>query len=155
MRSHLTKWILIGYALSPVLAHATLSIPRYLHYLNAGTQLVAKQPIVIPANADQIPLTNGSVPGAICKLRVREPKPFDRIIPEDHALTVAGTSRGGFSSSRKSSVSTYVQINSRAVDDLVCVSDRGSREMTVDEFEKLLAGDFVLKTSRQPPQVID
>ncbi len=130
-------------------------MPKYLHYLNAGTRLVAKQPIVIPANADQIALTNGSLPGSICRLRVRERKPFDRVIPEDHALMVAGTSRGGFSSSRKFTVSTYVQIDSRAVDDLVCVSDRGSREMTMDEFEKLLAGDFQLKDSQQPPQVID
>lgn len=155
MRSNLLRWILIGYAFFPSMADAAISAPQYLHYLNAGTQLVAKQSIVIPANADQITLATGSLPGSVCKLRVKEPKPFDRVIPEDHALTVSGTSRGGFSSSRKSTVSTYVQFDSRAVDDLVCVSERGSREMTVNEFEKILAGDFALRPSQKPPTVID
>src|SRR4051794_22777856 len=100
MRSFLLRWMLIVYALYPVCVDAAFTMPQYLHYLNAGTKLVAKQPIIIPANADQIILSSGAFPGSVCKMRMKEPKPFDRVILEDHALTVRGTSRGGFSSSR-------------------------------------------------------
>jgi hypothetical protein len=136
-------------------AFAETPPPRLLHHLNAGTKLVAKQPIVIPANADQITLTSGTTPGSICKLRVKEPKPFDRVLPESQALTVAGASRSGFSSTHRLSLSTYVQFDSRSVDDLVCVADRGSHEMTFNEFERIIAADFSVRLPDQPPTIID
>jgi hypothetical protein len=161
MRKELCKLLVLACCLSSLTtfaeltswAESTPSLP--LHNLNAGTKLVAKQPIVIPANANQITLSSGAVPGSICKLRVKEAKPFDRVLPEDHALTVSGTSRSGFSSSRRLSLSTYVRFDSHAVDDLVCVADRGSHEMTLNEFSKVLAGEFAIQPSNHPATIID
>jgi hypothetical protein len=160
MRSTILKGLIIGCAfiecaLVPLQAIGSSAPPRLLHHLNAGTRLVAKQPIIIPANADQITLSSGSMPGSICRLRVKEPKPFDRVLPEADALTVSGTARAGFTSSRRLALSTYVRFDSRAIDDLVCVADRGSHEMTFDEFERILAGGFSVKLPDQPPTVID
>jgi hypothetical protein len=153
MRHMLWKLSVLAIAPLTALADSAPSLP--LHNLNAGTKLVAKQPIVIPANANQITLSSGAIPGSICKLRVKETKPFDRVLPEDHALTVSGTSRAGFSSSRRLSLSTYIRFDSRAVDDLVCVADRGSHEMTVNEFSKVLAGEFAIQPSDRPATLID
>jgi hypothetical protein len=136
-------------------AFAENAPPRLLHNLNAGTKLVTKKPIIIPANADQIALTNGAAPGSVCKLRVKEPKPFDRILPPDQALTVAGASRAGFASSHRLSLSTYVRVDSHSLDDFVCVADRGAHEMTVNEFERIIAADFSIQLSNQVPTVID
>lgn len=142
-------------AFSALSALAESAPPRMLHNLNAGTKLVAKQPIIIPANTDQVTFASGATPGSACKLRVKEPKPFDRVLPADQALTVAGTSRGGFSSSRRSTLSTYVRLSSRAIDDFVCTADRGAHEMTVNEFTQILAGEFLIRSSDRPPTVID
>jgi hypothetical protein len=148
-------WVWAFASLSASSAFAESAPPRLLHNLNAGTKIVAKQPIMIPANTDQITFANRAAPGSICRLRVREPMPFDRVLPADQALTVAGTSRGGFSSSRRSSLSTYVRFDSHAIDDFVCTADRGAHEMTVSEFSQLLAGDFLIRSSERPPTVID
>jgi hypothetical protein len=131
------------------------SPPQLLHHLSAGTKLVPTQPIIIPANTDQITLVNRAMPGSICKLRVKEPKPFDRVINDTHPLVVSGTSRSGFSSPHRASLWTYVEFNSRGVDDLICVADRGSHEMTFTEFEKVLAGEFLIKLPERHPVVID
>ncbi|MFL5815106.1 MAG: hypothetical protein ACJ763_16135 [Bdellovibrionia bacterium] len=151
----LACWLGTLASLSAVSAFGESPLPQLLHNLNAGTKLVAKQPIIIPANTDQITFANRAAPGSICRLRVKESVPFDRVLPADQALTVAGTSRGGFSSSRRSSLSTYVRFNSHAIDDFVCTADRGAHEMTVGEFSQLLAGDFLIRSSERPPTVID
>jgi hypothetical protein len=142
-------------SLSAFPVFADTSLPQLLHNLNAGTKLVAKQPIIIPANTDQITFASRTTPGSICRLRVKESKPFDRVLPADKALIVASTSRGGFSSSRKSSLSTYVRLDSHAIDDFVCTADRGAHEMTINEFAQVLAGDFLIRSSDRPLTVID
>ncbi len=151
----LRNWILTGCAFFPVLTIATPPPPKLLHYLNAGTQLVPKQSIIIPANENQITLTHGATPGSVCKLRLKEPKPFERVLPENQALTVSGTSRAGFTASHRLSLSTYVRLNSRSIDDLVCVADRGAHEMTYSEFERILAASFTIRLPNQPPTIID
>jgi hypothetical protein len=76
-------------------------------------------------------------------------------LPGQEALTVSGTSRSGFSSARRFSISTYVRFDSRSIDDLVCVADRGSHEMTFNEFERILAGDFSIHLPTEKPVAIN
>lgn len=157
MRNSILSWLFLGCAFSTAAAAATAanSPQKPLHLLSAGTQLVAHQSILIPANSSQIMLSNSASPGSVCRLRLKEAKPFDRVLPENRALIVSGTSRAGFSTSRRIAMSTYVQLNSRSMDDFVCVSDHGSHEMTMGEFERILAADFSIKLPEQAPTIID
>lgn len=146
-------------ALSTVFATQVMAIPnaarRPLHNLSAGSRLVAKVPILIPANQADVALGSGG--GATCSLRMRESKPFDRIISPSHSLTVESTSRAGFSSARRHEVdtTTYVELRSRAILDFACVNPRGQIEASIPDFVRTVSPYFELIPARNAAAEID
>lgn len=124
-------------------------VPQFLYNLSAGSKLVSLQDIPIPANQSDVPISlEGS--RTSCRLRMREPEPFDRLIPANRPLVVGGASRAGFSSARFSAVTTYVQLNSNSVDDVLCVTDRGRQQTTYTDFVDSVASNFKVELSPGP-----
>lgn len=146
------KWVL-AICFFPFCAGAVDSWSLPLHQINAGTKLVPKQEVFIPANSDQITLSTQS--GAVCKLRVRERKPFDRVLVPGHPLVVEDTYRSGFSSAHRASMTTYVLFRSKAVEDLACVTDHGAREMTLGELQKAVSPLFSVDLNDRAVAVVD
>lgn len=138
---------------APVMAKSNNALP--LHNLSAGSRLVARMPILIPANQADIPLTPNQA--VRCTLRMRESKPFDRVIIPAHPLTVASTTRAGFSVARRHEVdtTTYVQIDSEAVQDFACTNPRGEIEASIPEFERSVGAYFKVEAPTRSPVEIN
>lgn len=142
----------MGFSIAVALAKTNAYAPaRPLHNLTAGSRLVAVVPILIPANQADVALTPGQA--VRCTIRMRERKPFDRVITPAHPLTVAATSRAGFAAPRRHEIdtTTYVQIDSKAVQDLACVNPRGEVEASIPEFERSVGSFFRLEAPTRPP----
>lgn len=126
-----------------------------LHNLAAGSRLIARVPILIPANQADIALAPRQA--VRCVIRMRERMPFDRLISPGHPLTVTATSRAGFAAPRRHEIdtTTYVHIDSNAVQDFACANPQGEIEASIPEFERSVSALFKLEGPTRPPVEIN
>lgn len=141
------------------LSGATASVaavaPDFLANLSAGTKLVTRKPFLIRANENSIVLHSQSQPNVTCHLRLREPLPYDRILPQNQIIAVEGIKRSGFSFRRQATETTYVLLKSASIEDLVCVTDHGNRKTSFREFEKAISPQFKVELPENPPAQVD
>lgn len=121
-----------------------LAQPPLIRELAQGSWIEALEPVLIPANAWEVGLGESST--LRCKLRMSEAKPYARVLPRGARLKVDGVRQAGFTARRQISLISYVQFNSKAIDDLCC---SGAVRSDLSDLRRALGRRFALRQAAQ------